>query len=257
MPTPLSCCIIAKNEGDRIGATIASVIELADEVVVVDSGSTDDTVAVAETAGARVIFNAWPGYGPQKRFSEDAARHDWILHLDADEVVTPALRDEIKALMATGPKLKGYRFRINDIYPRRSKPRLWGDMYNLVRLYDRRAMRFSESLVHDRVVTGDHQIGQLRGAVHHFSMRSWAHLRQKLNAYVEYQSKVMKKPLWVICARLPFEYPLVFIRYYLLRRHFTGGLDGIYSSHLAAEARFNRLLKMLQVRASAGGATTQ
>lgn len=251
MTTPLSCCIIAKNEADRIGATIASVKGLASEVVVVDSGSTDDTVAVAEASGARVIFNPWPGYGPQKRFSEDAAKHDWILHLDADEVVTPALRDEISALLAEGPKLKGYRFRINDIYPRRRKPRLWGDMYNLVRLYDRRAMRFSESLVHDRVVTGDHVIGQLNGVVHHFSMRSWAHLRQKLNAYGDYQAKVMRKPLWVIWARLPFEYPFVFIRYFLLRRHFTGGLDGVYASHLAAEARLSRLVKMLKARAAA------
>lgn len=252
MATPLSCCIIAKNEADRIGATIASVAELADEVVVIDSGSSDDTVAVAENLGARVIFHEWAGYGPQKRFSEEEAAHDWILHLDADEVVTPALHAEIKALMGAGPALKAYRFRICDIYPGRARPRLWGDMYNLVRLYDRRAMRFSESLVHDRVVTGDHRIGQLRGVVHHFSMRSWAHLREKLNAYVDYQAKVMKKPAWVILARLPFEYPLVFLRYYLLRRHFTGGLDGLYSSHLAAEARFNRLAKMLGARAAHG-----
>lgn len=122
MATPLSCCIIAKNEADRIGATIASVAELADEVVVIDSGSSDDTAAVAEALGARVIFHDWPGYGPQKRFSEDAATHDWILHLDADEVVTPALHAEIKALMAAGPALNGYRFRICDIYPGRARP---------------------------------------------------------------------------------------------------------------------------------------
>lgn len=119
-------------------------------------------------------------------------------------------------------------------------------MYNLVRLYNRRAMRFSDSLVHDRVVIGDQPIGQLRGRVDHFSMRSWAHVREKLNAYVAYQAKVMKKRAWVIWARLPFEYPLVFLRYYLLRRHFTGGRDGVYASHLAAQARFNRLVKMLR-----------
>lgn len=246
MRTRLSCCIIAKNEADRIGACIGAVTGLADEVVVVDSGSTDATVSVAEALGARVVFHQWAGYGPQKRFSEECATHDWILHLDADEVVTAALRDEIGALMEAGPALKAYRFRICDVYPGRTRPRLWGDMYNLVRLYDRRAARFSESLVHDRVVTGDHQVGQLRAAAHHFSMRSFAHLRAKLNAYGAYQAKVMRKPLWVILMRLPFEYPLVFVRYYLLRRHFTGGWDGLRVSHLAAEARVLRLLRMLK-----------
>lgn len=249
MATPLSCCIITKNEADRIGRCVQAALTAADEVVVIDSGSTDDTVAAAERAGARVIPHAWEGYGPQKRFSEECARHDWILHLDADEVLTPALAAEIGDLMKAGPPLKGYRFRICDIYPGATRPRLWSGGYNLVRLYDRRAMRFSDSLVHDRVLTQGQPVGQLRGIVHHHSMRSFAHLKAKLDAYTGYQAKVMRKSPWIMRARLPFEYPLVFLRYYLLRRHFTGGLDGVHISHLAAQARFNRLTKMLAARA--------
>jgi len=244
-PTPLSCCIIARNEGDRIGDCIRAVQGLVDEVVVVDSGSTDDTVTVSEALGARVIHHDWPGYGPQKRYSEDCAAHDWILNLDADEIVTPELYAEIKALMASPPRLNAYRFRIKNVYPGQAKPRLWADYHNYVRLYDRRVVRFRESLVHDTVDTKSERVGQLEGAVMHFSARSYEHIRAKLDSYTNLQAKVLKKPAWQIWLRLPFEYPLVFLRYFLFRCHFTGGRDGLYSSHLAAEARLNRLLKIL------------
>ncbi|EGF90586.1 glycosyl transferase family 2 family protein [Asticcacaulis biprosthecium C19] len=243
--TPLSCCIIARNEGDRIGDVIRAVAGLVDEVVVIDSGSTDNTVAVAEGLGARVVHHDWPGYGPQKRYSEDCAAYDWILNLDADEVVTPELYSEIKAMMREGPKLKAYRFRIMNVYPGRDKPRLWADFHNYVRLYDRRVVRFRESPVHDTVDTRDEPVGQLTGTVTHFSSRSFDHIRQKFESYNTLQAKVLKKPSWQLWARLPLEYPLGFLRYYVFRRHFTGGFDGVRVSHIAAEARFKRILKFL------------
>lgn len=244
-PTPLSCCIIARNEGDRIGDVLRAVKPLTDDIVVVDSGSTDDTITVAQSLGARVVHHDWPGYGPQKRFSEECARHDWILNLDADEVLTPELREEISALMAKGPELCAYRFRIRNVYPGKSRPRWLADYHNYVRLYDRRVARFRESPVHDTVDTGRETVGQLKGSVTHFSARSYAHIRAKLEAYANLQAKVLKRPAWTIWLRLPFEYPLVFVRYYLLRCHFTGGWDGLYTSHIAATARVKRLLKLL------------
>jgi glycosyltransferase involved in cell wall biosynthesis len=245
MTTPLSCCIIVKDEADRIGACIEAVADLADEVVVVDSGSTDGTGAIAERLGARVIFNAWSGYGPQKRFAEQSAKHDWILNLDADEIVTPPLRDEIRELMHSTPALSAYRFRIRNVYPGQTEPRLWADNHNYVRLYDRRAVSFRNSAVHDTVDTRDVKVGQLKGSVTHFSARSYEHIKQKLRNYTDLQAKVLNKPAWQVLPRLPFEYPIVFLRYYFLRCHFTGGWDGIYTSHIAAEARVQRLLKML------------
>jgi glycosyltransferase involved in cell wall biosynthesis len=86
--TGFSCFIIAKNEARRIGEVIASVRDLADEVIVIDSGSTDGTQQIAQDLGARVIFNEWPGFGPQKRFGEDQCRNDWVLNLDGDEVLS-------------------------------------------------------------------------------------------------------------------------------------------------------------------------
>ena len=251
----LSCCIITRNEQDRIGDCILAVEGLVDEIVVVDSGSTDDTVAIAERLGARVIHHDWPGYGPQKRYSEECASHDWILNLDADEMVTSELYKEIKTLMAEGPKLNAYRFKIRNVYPGKTQPRLWADYHNYVRLYDRRVVRFRESLVHDTVDTKDEPVGQLQGSVTHYSARSYEHIRTKLDSYTGLQAKVLTKPAWTIWTRLPFEYPAVFVRYYLFRRHFTGGWDGIYSSHLAAQARFNRLLKILAAQKAAESQT--
>lgn len=246
--TGLSCCIITKNEALRIGDCIRAVKDLADDIVVVDSGSTDDTVAIAESLGARVIHHDWPGYGPQKRYSEDCAHYDWILNVDADEMVTPELAREIKALLAAGPALSAYKFHIRNVYPNQSKPRLWADFHNYVRLYDRRVVRFRESTVHDTVDTRDEAVGQLKGSVTHFSARSYEHIRHKLDSYHAAQAKVLRKSPWVIWSRVPFEYPLTFIRYYLFRRHFTGGLDGIYSSHLAALTRTTRLFMILDAQ---------
>ena len=87
---PLSVFIIALNEADRIGRTIAAVRSLSDDIVLVDSGSTDGTQALAESLGARVIHHDWPGYGQQKRFAEEQCRHAWLLNIDADEVMIAA-----------------------------------------------------------------------------------------------------------------------------------------------------------------------
>lgn len=241
----LSCCIIAHNEGDRIERCIAAARDIVDEVVVVDSGSTDDTVAKAEALGAKVFFHAWDGYGPQKRYAEDCAANDWILNLDADEIVTPELAREIAALMrAPAGLLPAYRFRQVTVYPGHERPRLWADYHNYVRLYDRRRVRFRMSRVHDTVDTKDFPVGQLRGVALHFSWRSVNHVRAKLESYTDLQAKELQKPRWYVLARLPFEYPILFFRYYIMRRNCTGGLTGLRITHEIARARWRRLIKI-------------
>jgi glycosyltransferase involved in cell wall biosynthesis len=243
----LSCCIIAHNEADRIERCIRAARAIADEVVVVDSGSTDDTVEKAKSLGAKVFFNAWDGYGPQKRFAEECASNDWILNLDADEVVTPELAREISSLMRSPEGLlPAYRFRQITVYPGHDRPRLWADYHNYVRLYDRRRVRFRSSRVHDTVDTGAYPVGQLDGIALHFSWRTIGHVRAKLESYTDLQAKELKKPAWQILARLPFEYPLLLLRYYVLRRNFTGGVMGMRIAHAIAVARTRRLIKMLR-----------
>ena len=246
MTVPLSACIIVKNEADRIAKCIEAVSRVVDEIVVVDSGSNDDTCEIAKSLGARLFFRAWDGYGPQKRFAEDCASYDWILNLDADEVLTPELAAEISKLMTSAPPLKAYRFRQVTVYPNAKQPRLWADAHNYVRLYDRRAVRFRESLVHDTVDLAGHEAGQLRNSAWHYSWRTLDHVRRKLDLYTDLQARELKKSRAEVLLRLPFEYPILFARYYLLRRHFTGGLYGVKAAHTFATGRTMRLVKFLR-----------
>lgn len=239
----LSCFIIARDEADRIAAAIASVGDWAGEVVVVDSGSGDDTVALAQSLGARAISHPWEGYGLQKRFAEECCRFDWLLNLDADEAASPALAEEIRALFRHGlPPLAGYRLRVADVYPGRSRPRPFAYRYDIVRLYDRRRMRYAPSLVHDRVETQGEPVGRLDGLVLHFSVRSLEHQRRKLESYFALQAREKAKPRWQAWLRLPMEYPIAFFQYYVLRRHLFGGRFGLALSHVHAAARARRLL---------------
>jgi glycosyltransferase involved in cell wall biosynthesis len=214
---PISCFIIAKNEADRIGRAIRAVADWVDEVVVVDSGSTDGTQKLAEEAGGRVIFHDWPGFGQQKRFAEEQCRNDWLINVDADEVVSAALAGEIQQLFANGnPAACAYRLTINDVYPGQSRPRLWAHDYAAVRLYDRRQCRFKDSTLHDSVDIGSHRAVALRGDVHHFSFRTIEDLTQKVLARSHYNARhASLKPLWQLRFRLVFEFPLVFLKYYL------------------------------------------
>lgn len=244
---PLSVYIIARDEADRVGRTIAAALRLTDDVVVVEYGSTDDTAAVAAAAGTRVLHNEWTGFGAQKRFAEGACRHDWLLCLDADEVPSDALIGEIKALFAGGiPPLSFYNMKVVEVYPGKARPRLFAKQVNVVRLFDRRAGRTSLSAVHDRVeVPAGAAIGQLRHICLHYSIRSLAHLAEKYDAYTTLAAKTLKrKKRWLLAARLISEYPMAFCKYYLLHGHITGGRYGLQVAHIKAHARWRRIAKM-------------
>lgn len=247
---PLSCFIIAKNEADRIERTIVAARDLVREVVVVDSGSTDGTQAAAERAGARVVFNAWPGFGQQKRFAETQCQNDWLLNLDADEVVSPELALEVRQLFANGePPLAAYRLRINNVYPGEARPRLWANDHVVTRLYDRRRVRFKDSTLHDSVDTTGRTVKTLRGEVYHFSMRSFDEMIAKADERMRYNADHAKaKPLWLLRLRVIFEFPFAFLRYYFVRRHFTGGIAGFETAVVGAYSRFIRIARMLEAR---------
>ena len=240
---PISCFVVAKDEADRIGRTIESVRDWLSEVIVIDGGSTDGTPEIADELGAKVLFRAWDGYGPQKRYGEECCRFNWLLNLDADEVVTPELRDAILALFAGGePPLAAYRLPIVEVYPGREAPRPFCYVYRVVRLYDRRRVRYSASPVYDRVLTGREGVGRLGGRVLHFSVRSLDDQRRKLDSYFHLHLKQKAVPAWRSACRLPFEYPRTFLRYYVVRRHLMGGWFGFRLSHVQAAARTRRTL---------------
>lgn len=247
---PISCFIIAKNEADRIVRSIAAVRDLVDEVVVVDSGSADRTQELAREAGARVIINAWPGFGQQKRFAEDQCRNDWLLNIDADEVVTQQLAREIRTLFADGrPRHAAYGVRVNFVYPGRRRPRPWARDHYCLRLYDRRCVRFKDSHLHDSVDPAGHPVGRLSHEVYHFSFRSMQDLARKCDKRAGYNARWSKpKNKWVLLMRYITEFPINFLKYYLGRRHFTGGLMGLQCASIIAYYRLVRVRRLMQIQ---------
>lgn len=241
---PLSIFIIALNEADRIGNTITAVRELSDDIVLVDSGSTDGTQAIAEGLGARVIFNPWPGYGQQKRFAEEQCRHDWLLNLDADEVIPADLAAEIAMLFAEGPPpADAYKLRIAEIFPGEPAPHRFAYALAPVRLYRKSKGRYSASPVHDRVdLTDDARIARLKGTVHHFSVRSLGEQMEKLNSYSDAQADDLDaRGATVSVFRLIVEFPANFIKAYIGRRH---ALRGVYGFMTAMNYAFYRYLRV-------------
>ncbi|AXS42698.1 glycosyltransferase family 2 protein [Breoghania sp. L-A4] len=254
-PLPLSIFLIAFNEADRIGATIEAVRGLADEIIVVDSGSSDDTRDIAAALGARVLHNDWQGYGPQKRFAEDQCRNDWLLNIDADEICPPALIAEIRALFASGaPSCGAYRVPIAEQFPGEKAPHRWSYTIDPVRLYRRSAGRYADSTVHDRVeLAQGTSVGRLRTSIHHRSVRSLSHEIAKLNAYSDMQAENMEArgvrlPFW----RILTEFPMAFLKAYVLRRHFLRGRYGFLTAMNYAIYRHLRIAKHLERRRSGG-----
>ncbi|GAA0282662.1 hypothetical protein LNAOJCKE_1491 [Methylorubrum aminovorans] len=250
-PLPISVFIIVKNEADRLGASLAAVRDLADDIVVVDSGSTDGTQALAASLGARVIHNDWPGYGRQKRFAEGQCRHDWVLNLDADEVVPPDLAEQIRAVFANGePAHAAWSIAIAEIFPGETRPHPWAYVLTPVRLYRRDLSTYSTSPVHDRVVLGPNvTVGQIKGRIHHFSVRSLGDQLDKLNRYSDQQADDLDArgvtiPAW----RLYVELPGNFLKAYLGRRHFVRGAYGFLTAMNYAISRHLRVAKHYERR---------
>lgn len=245
---PLSAFIIALNEADRIGPVIRAVRDWVDEVLVIDSGSTDGTQALATSLGARVIHNDWPGYGPQKRFGEMASRHDWLLNIDADEEAVPELEAEVRALFAAGaPPLQGYRIQTVMTLDGQARPHRFAPRHNYIRLYDRRHGRFADSETHDAVIMQSGAVGQIKAIIIHRSIRSHADLMAKLNRYSSAQAAeimVKGKAKRFSALRLMAEFPINLFRYFFLKGYWVFGLQGLEIAAIIAFFRFARIAKV-------------
>ncbi len=249
MALPISIFIIARDEADRLPRTLEAVAGLADETVLVDSGSTDGTPEIARSFGVRVVTNGWPGYGPQKRFAEEQCRNLWLLNLDADEIVSPALRMEIEALFRDGgPKADAYGIPITEVFPGEDAPHPLAYTLSPVRLYRSDRGRYSDSIVHDRVVlTEGAQVATLKGRVHHVSVRSLGDQLAKLNAYSDAQAQdLVDRGETPSLARLFLEFPAAFLKAYIGRRHFVRGVYGFMTAMNFAFYRYLRIAKHVE-----------
>ena len=235
---PLSIAIITLNAASQLAACLDSV-RFADDIVVVDSGSTDGTQALAASYGARVIEQDWLGFGPQKQFAVEAARHDWVLCLDADERVSPALQTSIENALSN-PSSAAFRFpRCNRFLGRYLKH---GEGYPdwSLRLFDRRQARWSTDAVHEKVVTTA-TVGTLAGDLLHDSAESLATYLTKQNRYTTLAAEMaLQAGKRTGFARIALS-PLVrFIKFYFIRQGFRDGLPGLI--HIAIGC-FNSMMK--------------
>ena len=243
-PLPLSLCVITRDAAAQIADCLASAA-FADEVVVVDSGSRDDTVELARRRGARVIERAWPGFGAQKHFAVGAAAHDWVLCLDADERVTPELAAAIAREMAA-PRAAGYAVARRNRFLGRWLAHGEGYPDWNVRFFDRRRARWSEDPVHEHVLC-DGPVARLEGDLLHASAESLDDYLAKQNRYTTLQAAAMHaRGERAGVLRLVLS-PLVrFVRFYVLRLGFLDGVAGLV--HIAIGCQ-NSFLKYAKLRA--------
>src|SRR5262252_5307206 len=218
----LSVTIITKNEATDIAAALESV-SWADERIVVDSGSTDDTVGIAVPLANRVVVHEWRGYVAQKNYAASLASHDWILSLDADERVTPSLAAEIQQVLRQEPVERGFRIpRVTWHLGRWIRTTDWYPDYQL-RLYDRRAARWVGRHVHEGVhVVG--AVGRLRGELEHYAYRDISEHLATIEHYTTLAARQMfeegqRASTW----QLAVHPQLVFLRNYLLKGGFRDG----------------------------------
>jgi glycosyltransferase involved in cell wall biosynthesis len=245
----LSVTIITKNEATDIAAALQSV-SWADERVVVDSGSTDDTVAIAKTLADRVVVHEWAGYVAQKNHAASIASHDWILSLDADERVTPELAAEIKDRLREEPGGQGLRgFRIPRVtwhLGRWIRTTDWYPDYQL-RLYDRRAAQWTGRHVHEGVqVAGG--VGRLRAELQHYAYRDIAEHMETIERYTTLAARQMYEAgRRATATEIAIHPRLAFFRNYIVKGGFRDGLPGLIISRMNAYYVFLKFAKLWEL----------
>lgn len=247
--TPISVFIITKNEADRILEIINAAKKIADEILVIDSGSSDNTCEIAMRAGAKVLFNEWNGYGAQKIFGENQCRNKWVLNIDADEEISPELSDEITEIFSKkiAENIAGFRVKIVNKFRFENRPKKGAYFYNQFRLYNKELAGFKNSTVHDSVelkAGNSVQILQLENIIYHQSFRSFTHWIEKINSYSQMQAidsfKKGKNPSKIKVLLTPL---FAFFKAFFLRRYFIYGFNGIVYSSLFAFSRFAKGIK--------------
>jgi glycosyltransferase involved in cell wall biosynthesis len=230
----VSACIITLDEEERIADCIRSV-SWCDEVVVVDAHSRDRTREIAVELGARVIESDWPGHVAQKEFAVRAAQHDWVFCIDADERVSPLLRDEITALRDSGfPGSAGWRMpRMSCYLGRWIRHGTWYPDWSL-RLFDRRRGHWGGNDPHDRVEL-DGRRGTLRGVLLHHPYRNLSEHLRTIDSYTTIMAQGLhQRGRRARVSDLVFRPGVRFFRFYFLKAGFLEGWRGLLLAYLAA-----------------------
>ncbi len=241
----ITATIITFNEEDRIAEAIAS-LACCDEIVVVDSGSTDRTLEIATAQGARVITHAWEGYSSQKNFAAGQSRHDWILSLDADERLSMELADEIVQWKKEQNTFAAFSMPRRAFYLGRWINHSGWYPDRKLRLYDRRRCLWKGDFVHERVEV-DGSVGRLGGDLLHFPYRSWDDHLARVEKYTELAAEAARlngrrgSVLKMLVAP-----PVAFIKGFIVHAGFFDGWRGLAIAYMAARYVFMREFRILR-----------
>jgi glycosyltransferase involved in cell wall biosynthesis len=242
---PYTLVVTTLNNAATLADCLGSAAA-ADEILLLDSGSSDATVAIAEQFQARVVVEAFKGYGPQKQSAIDQASHDWVLLLDADEALSPALAAEIERALIN-PTATGFSL------PRRERmfwrwQHRWSRHNRFLRLFDRRCHRIGGDPVH-AAPAGGGRVQRLHAVFLHVGEPDIHTKIDKINAYSSglVAHKLGRQPGW-IRTRMLFYPPLIFIKHYLLKRQWLNGWAGFIASVSGAFYTFLKYAKVYEAR---------
>lgn len=245
MKQSLSVVIITRNEEINLRDCLESIRHLADEIVVIDSNSSDQTQVIAKEYGAVVqITDDWPGFGVQKNRAVSLAKNDWILSIDADERVTPELAKEIRDLLEAEPRYQAYKIpRLSWYCGRFIKYSGWHPDY-VLRLFNRQSARFSDDLVHERVLY-DGEVHWLDNSLLHYSFQNFSQVLSKIDQY----SSASAEQLYIRGKKSSLVKAVghglwAFIRTYFFRAGFLDGSHGFALAVSNAEGTYYRYLKL-------------
>lgn len=246
---PLSVVLITLDAATQLADCLASVA-FADEVVVVDSGSSDGTAALAASYGARVVQKEWLGFGRQKQFAVEQATHDWVLCLDADERVSPELAASLVRALAA-PAAPVYRMARRNRFLGRWLRHGEGYPDWNARLFDRRQARWSDDAVHEKLLYAVSP-GTLEGDLLHESAEDLGRYLQKQNRYTTLAAEELhRRGQSAGFAELALS-PLVrFLKFYLLRLGFLDGLPGLVHICIGCMNSFTKYAKLIELRRGA------
>jgi glycosyltransferase involved in cell wall biosynthesis len=243
----LSVTVITKNEAADIAAALDSV-RWADEIVIVDSGSTDDTIAIARQFTERIVVREWPGYAAQKNVAASLASHDWILSLDADERVTPALAAEIRKTLSEAPSVAAFRVpRVTWHLGRWIRTTDWYPDYQ-TRLYDRTRAQWTGTYVHEAVQV-EGTLGALTHDIQHYAYRDIADHLETIDRYTTLAARQMRdQGRQAGLLQLVGHPPLAFLRNYVGKGGIRDGAVGFVISAMNAYYVFLKFAKLWELQ---------
>lgn len=245
--TPISVAIITKNEEDKLPECLASV-SFAEDIVVVDSGSTDQTVAIAKKIGARVFIEPWQGFSYQKQFAVDQSKHDWVLILDADERIPPETARKLTQI-ANKPDstLCGYSFRRKNYFHGRWIKNCGWWPNRILRFINRAHGSFDGKEIHESWVTNG-PVKALDYDINHLSFRNYSELITKLEYYTTVSARELFTRKKQTNPFVPVSRGLwMFLKVYFLKQGFRDGFDGFMISFMHGTGSFIKHAKHLEM----------